>query len=65
MALKTGTVQKAGAHYTVRSNLSHAGRTDILDVQPAKELAELVLNQAVLKPSLLDVPRDSGTGATN
>ncbi|AJY38173.1 hypothetical protein BW21_6368 (plasmid) [Burkholderia humptydooensis] len=55
-------MKKAGDLYTVRSQLSHAGNTDIPDVQSARNLAEVVLNQAALQPSLLDVPMDSDAG---
>ncbi|WP_042298458.1 hypothetical protein [Paraburkholderia bannensis] len=42
--------------YKVRSDLSHAGESVILDVSAAQKTAELVLEQAVLDPSLLDPP---------
>ncbi|MBU9426460.1 hypothetical protein [Burkholderia gladioli] len=45
----------AGELYGVRSNLSHAGNTDVPDVKTARDLVELVLDQAVLDPSILDV----------
>lgn len=64
-ATATTLMKKAGNLYTVRSNLSHAGNTDIPDVQSARNLAELILNQAVLQPSLLNAQRNSNTGATN
>lgn len=56
-------IKKAGELYTVRSNLSHAGNTDTPDVQSARSLVELVLDQAVLQPSLLDVPKAAASVA--
>lgn len=50
-------IKKAGDLYPVRLNLSQAGNTDIPDVHSARNLVELVLDQAVVQPSLLGVPR--------
>lgn len=50
-------IKKAGDLYTVQSNLSHAGNTDSPDVHSARNLVELVLDQAVVQPSLRDAPR--------
>ncbi|QKM57630.1 hypothetical protein [Burkholderia glumae] len=51
-----GTLKRsAGVLYGVRSNLSHAGNTDVPDVETARYLVELVLDQALLDPGILDV----------
>lgn len=58
-------IKKASEPYAVRSNLSPAGNTEIPDVQSARNLVELVLDQAVLQPTLQDVPKSSTcSGAT-
>ncbi|WP_257820657.1 hypothetical protein [Burkholderia glumae] len=45
----------AGDLYSVRSNLSHAGNTEVPNVKAACDLVALVLEQAVLDASILDV----------
>jgi hypothetical protein len=49
-------VASAGDLYRVRSHLSHAGKSVRPDVSAARELAALVLEQAILDPSLLILP---------
>ncbi len=49
-------VASAGDLYSVRSDLSHAGKSVQPDVNAARELAALVLEQAILDPSLLTLP---------
>lgn len=46
----------AGNLYRVRSNLSHAGNLAAPDVNAARELAALVLEQAIQDPAILDIP---------
>lgn len=48
--------KSAGDLYRVRSDLSHAGKSVTPDVNAARELVGLVLDQAILDPSLLDPP---------
>lgn len=60
-----GVKGQAGVLYTVRSKLSHTGSSDIPDVQAARGLVELVLDPALLEPSLLDTPTESGATTTN
>jgi len=48
--------ESAGDLYRVRSNLSHAGNSEAPDVNAARELVVLVLDQAIMDPSLLDPP---------
>lgn len=47
---------RVGKLYRVRSNLSHAGKLVELDVNGARELVELVLEQAIQNPAILDSP---------
>ncbi|WP_105851531.1 hypothetical protein [Burkholderia gladioli] len=51
----------AGDLYRVRSDLSHAGKSVKPDVKAAQELAALVLDQAILAPSLLDPPANTAS----
>lgn len=47
---------RAGNLYRVRSDLSHAGNSATPDVNAARELAALVLEQAIQDPAILDAP---------
>jgi len=51
----------AGELYRVRSDLSHAGKSVKPDVKAAQELVALVLDQAILAPSLLDSPASTAS----
>lgn len=55
----------AGDLYRVRSDLSHAGKSVNPDVNVARELVALVLEQAILESSLLDPPAAKSAEASN
>lgn len=51
----TEKVQLAKTLYSLRSALSHAGQAPLLDIRAAQELAALVIDAAMERPSILDV----------